>query len=163
MLIKPIIKYEQLFLYHKIKSMSQHTHYEDIVTQVRRDILFAWYKVKTWSPGWISGLCRILFASYNEIMELKEGFDMTALTKMYSSYLNGHISPVFYSVLARRGYFPVKELNTFRLIDSHKDILLLMKVYLVFALPLGSLGQGLSGDFEGTSEKLNNDTIPFTP
>ena len=51
-------------------------------------------------------------------MDLKEGFDMNGENEDVFFLSNGHISPVFYSVLAHRGYFPVEELNTFRLINS---------------------------------------------
>ena len=55
---------------------------------------------------------------YNEIMNRNEGFDMNGHGEDLFFLSNGHISPVYYSVLARSGYFPVNELNTFRLLDS---------------------------------------------
>ena len=96
--------------------MSTHTHHRTSYTQVRRDILRMVHKVNSGHPGGSLGCAEFFVCLYNEIMELKEGFDMDGhQMKMYSFLSNGHISPVFYSVLARRGYFPVEELNTFRL------------------------------------------------
>jgi len=73
---------------------------------------------------------------------------------------NGHISPVFYSVLARRGYFPVEELNTFRLIDSRLQGHPTTHEGLPgVRIASGSLGQGLSVAIGAAqAKKLNNDT-----
>ena len=160
MLIKPIIKYEQLFLYHKIKSMSTTHASQDIVTQVRRDILRMVHKVNSGHPGGSLGCAEFFVCLYNEIMELKEGFDMDGVNEDVFFLSNGHISPVFYSVLARRGYFPVKELNTFRLIDSRLQGHPTTHEGLPgVRIASGSLGQGLSVAIGAAqAKKLNNDT-----
>lgn len=91
---------------------------EDLVTQVRRDILRQVHKVNSGHPGGSLGCAEFFVALYQEIMDRKEGFDMDGLGEDLFFLSNGHISPVFYSVLARSGYFPVEELNTFRLLNS---------------------------------------------
>ena len=93
-------------------------------------------------------------------MELKEGFDMDGVNEDVFFLSNGHISPVFYSVLARRGYFPVKELNTFRLIDSRLQGHPTTHEGLPgVRIASGSLGQGLSVAIGAAqAKKLNNDT-----
>jgi transketolase len=60
-----------------------------------------------------------MVALYQNLMDRKEGFDMDGIENLFF-LSNGHISPVFYSVLARSGYFPVSELATFRLINSRQ-------------------------------------------
>ena len=89
---------------------------QDTVTQVRRDILRMVHKVNSGHPGGSLGCTEFMVALYNEVMELKEGFDMNGLNEDVFFLSNGHISPVFYSVLARKGYFPVEELNTLGLL-----------------------------------------------
>jgi transketolase len=91
---------------------------QDITLQTRRDIVRMVHKVNSGHPGGSLGCTEFLVALYNEIMELNPGFDMDGIGEDLFFLSNGHISPVFYSVLARKGYFPVKELNTFRLINS---------------------------------------------
>ncbi|MEQ9582871.1 MAG: 1-deoxy-D-xylulose-5-phosphate synthase N-terminal domain-containing protein, partial [Arenibacter sp.] len=91
---------------------------QDLTVQVRRDILRMVHKVNSGHPGGSLGCTEFIVALYNEIMELKDKFEMDGKGEDLFFLSNGHISPVFYSVLARKGYFPIKELNTFRLIDS---------------------------------------------
>ncbi len=133
---------------------------QDIVTQVRRDILRMVHKVNSGHPGGSLGCAEFFVCLYNEIMELKEGFDMDGINEDVFFLSNGHISPVFYSVLARRGYFPVKELNTFRLIDSRLQGHPTTHEGLPgVRIASGSLGQGLSVAI-GTAQakKLNKDS-----
>ena len=133
---------------------------QDIVTQVRRDILRMVHKVNSGHPGGSLGCAEFFVCLYNEIMELKEGFDMDGINEDVFFLSNGHISPVFYSVLARRGYFPVKELNTFRLIDSRLQGHPTTHEGLPgIRIASGSLGQGLSVAI-GTAQakKLNKDS-----
>ena len=133
---------------------------QDIVTQVRRDILRMVHKVNSGHPGGSLGCAEFFVCLYNEIMELKEGFDMDGFNEDVFFLSNGHISPVFYSVLARRGYFPVKELNTFRLIDSRLQGHPTTHEGLPgVRIASGSLGQGLSVAI-GTAQakKLNKDS-----
>ena len=132
---------------------------QDIVTQVRRDILRMVHKVNSGHPGGSLGCAEFFVCLYNEIMELKEGFDMDGVNEDVFFLSNGHISPVFYSVLARRGYFPVEELNTFRLIDSRLQGHPTTHEGLPgIRIASGSLGQGLSVAIGAAqAKKLNND------
>ena len=91
---------------------------EDLVKQVRRDILRQVHKVNSGHPGGSLGCAEFFVALYQEIMDRKDGFDMDGLGEDLFFLSNGHISPVFYSVLARSGYFPVEELQTFRLLNT---------------------------------------------
>ena len=91
---------------------------ETLVQQVRRDILRMVHKVNSGHPGGSLGCAEFLVALYNEIMEHNPKFNMNGEKEDIFFLSNGHISPVFYSVLARSGYFDVDELNTFRLINS---------------------------------------------
>jgi len=132
---------------------------QDIVTQVRRDILRMVHKVNSGHPGGSLGCAEFFVCLYNEIMELKEGFDMNGVNEDVFFLSNGHISPVFYSVLARKGYFPVEELRTFRLIDSRLQGHPTTHEGLPgVRIASGSLGQGLSVAIGAAlSKKLNND------
>ena len=118
---------------------------QNLVTQVRRDILRMVHKVNSGHPGGSLGCTEFFVALYNEIMELKEGFDMDGKDEDLFFLSNGHISPVFYSVLARKGYFPIEELNTFRLIDSRLQGHPTTHEGLPgVRIASGSLGQGMS-------------------
>lgn len=133
---------------------------QDLATQVRRDILRMVHKVNSGHPGASLGCTEFFVALYNEIMELKEGFDMNGDGEDLFFLSNGHISPVFYSVLARRGYFPVEELNTFRLINSRLQGHPTTHEGLPgVRVASGSLGQGMSVAIGAAlAKKLNKDT-----
>lgn len=132
---------------------------EDLTTQVRRDILRMVHKVNSGHPGGSLGCAEFLVTLYNQIMDRKEGFDMDGLGEDLFFLSNGHISPVYYSVLARAGYFPVEELNTFRLIDSRLQGHPTTHEKLEgIRVSTGSLGQGLSVAIgSALTKKLNND------
>jgi len=132
---------------------------QDLVIQVRRDILRMVHKVNSGHPGGSLGCTEFFVALYNEIMELKEGFDMDGRDEDLFFLSNGHISPVFYSVLARRGYFPVEELSTFRLIDSRLQGHPTTHEGLPgVRVASGSLGQGMSVAIGAAqAKKLNGD------
>ena len=98
--------------------MSDINALENISTQVRRDILRMVHKVNSGHPGGSLGCVEFFVSLYFNIMDTKIPFEMNGTYEDLFFLSNGHISPVFYSVLARKGYFPVEELNTFRLIDS---------------------------------------------
>ncbi len=118
---------------------------EDLTTQVRRDIIRMVHKVNSGHPGGSLGCAEFLVTLYNEIMDRKDGFDMDGIGEDLFFLSNGHISPVFYSVLARAGYFPVEELNTFRLIDSRLQGHPTTHEGLPgIRIASGSLGQGMS-------------------
>ena len=125
--------------------MQTQTTLEQTVSQVRRDIVRMVHKVNSGHPGGSLGCTEFLVSLYNEVMDLKEGFDMNGQNEDVFFLSNGHISPVFYSVLAHRGYFPVEELNTFRLINSRLQGHPTTHEGLPgIRMASGSLGQGLS-------------------
>jgi len=132
---------------------------QDIVTQVRRDILRMVHKVNSGHPGGSLGCAEFFVTLYNEIMELADGFSMDGSKEDLFFLSNGHISPVYYSVLARRGYFPVEELNTFRLINSRLQGHPTTHEGLPgIRIASGSLGQGLSVAIGAAqAKKLNHD------
>lgn len=132
---------------------------QDLVVQVRRDILRMVHKVNSGHPGGSLGCTEFLVALYNDIMDLNDGFDMDGIGEDLFFLSNGHISPVFYSVLARRGYFPVEELNTFRLIDSRLQGHPTTHEGLPgVRVASGSLGQGMSVAIGAAlAKKLNGD------
>ena len=133
---------------------------QDFVIQVRRDILRQVHKVNSGHPGGSLGCTEFFTVLYQEIMDRKEGFDMDGKGEDLFFLSNGHISPVFYSVLARSGYFPVEELNTFRLIDSRLQGHPTTHEGLPgVRVASGSLGQGLSVAIGAAlTKKLNNDS-----
>ena len=131
----------------------------DLTTQVRRDILRMVHKVNSGHPGGSLGCAEFLVCLYNEVMDFKLPFSMEGKDEDLFFLSNGHISPVFYSVLARRGFFPVEELNTFRLLNSrlqghptpHEGLE-------GIRIASGSLGQGLSVAIGAAlAKKLNGD------
>ena len=132
---------------------------EELVVQVRRDILRMVHKVNSGHPGGSLGCTEFFVALYNEIMDLKKGFDMDGHGEDLFFLSNGHISPVFYSVLARRGYFPLEELNTFRLINSRLQGHPTTHEGLPgIRVASGSLGQGMSVALGAAlAKKLNKD------
>jgi transketolase len=136
------------------------TPLNDLTTQVRRDILRMVHKVNSGHPGGSLGCAEFLVALYTEIMNRKDGFDMDGHGEDLFFLSNGHISPVIYSVLARSGYFPVEELNTFRLLDSRLQGHPTTHEGLPgIRIASGSLGQGMSVAIGAAhAKKLNNDT-----
>lgn len=132
---------------------------QDLTTQVRRDILRMVHAVNSGHPGGSLGCTEFLVTLYNNLMDRKEGFDMNGNGEDLFFLSNGHISPVFYSVLARTGYFPVAELATFRLINSRLQGHPTTHDHLPgVRMASGSLGQGLSVSIGAAqAKKLNND------
>ena len=133
---------------------------EDFATQVRRDILRQVHKVNSGHPGGSLGCTEFFTALYQGgIMEHKPEFNMDGKDEDLFFLSNGHISPVFYSVLARSGYFPVDELNTFRLIDSRLQGHPTTHEGLPgIRVASGSLGQGMSVALGAAqAKKLNKD------
>lgn len=132
---------------------------QDLVVQTRRDILRMVHKVNSGHPGGSLGCTEFFLALYHEIMDLKEGFDMDGRDEDVFFLSNGHISPIFYSTLARRGYFPVEELSTFRLIDSRLQGHPATHEGLPgIRIASGSLGQGMSVALGAAqAKKLNGD------
>ncbi|CAI9430143.1 Transketolase 2 [Candidatus Ornithobacterium hominis] len=91
---------------------------ENLCTQVRRDILRMVHGVSSGHPGGSLGCTEFLVTLYGEIMDYSTDFKMEGKNEDVFILSNGHISPVFYSVLARNGFFPVSELATFRRLNS---------------------------------------------
>ena len=139
--------------------MPNYNFLETLVYQVRRDILRMVHKVNSGHPGGSLGCTEFFVVLYNEIMQIKEGFNMDGDNEDLFFLSNGHISPVFYSILARKGYFPVEELQTFRLIDSRLQGHPTTHEGLPgVRIASGSLGQGLSVAIGAAlSKKLNHD------
>ncbi len=132
---------------------------KDLTVQVRRDILRMVHKVNSGHPGGSLGCAEFFVALYGEIMDRNDGFDMDGIGEDLFFLSNGHISPVFYSVLARSGYFPVDELNTFRLINSRLQGHPTTHEGLPgIRIASGSLGQGMSVALGAAqAKKLNHD------
>jgi transketolase len=143
-----------------IKIIYMQNNLNELTTQVRRDILRMVHKVNSGHPGGSLGCAEFLVVLYNEIMNRKEGFEMDGYDEDIFFLSNGHISPVFYSVLARTGYFPVKELNTFRLLNSRLQGHPTTHEGLPgVRIASGSLGQGLSVAIGAAeAKKINNDS-----
>jgi len=134
-------------------------HLEALTTQVRRDILRMVHKVNSGHPGGSLGCAEFIITLFNVIMERNNSFEMDGYNEDIFFLSNGHISPVFYSVLARLNYFDVSELNTFRLINSRLQGHPTTHEGLPgVRVASGSLGQGLSVAIGAAhSKKLNND------
>ena len=135
------------------------TELNNTVTQIRRDIVRMVHANSSGHPGGSLGCAEFLTALYFEVMNHNTDFSMDAKDEDVFFLSNGHISPVFYSVLARSGYFDVKELATFRKLNSRLQGHPTTHEGLEgVRMASGSLGQGLSNAI-GTalSKKLNND------
>jgi transketolase len=132
---------------------------KDIATQVRRDIVRMVHAVQSGHPGGSLGCTDYLTALYFDIMKHNPQFNMDAVGEDVFFLSNGHISPVFYSVLARSGYFPVEELKTFRKLNSRLQGHPTTHEHLPgVRVASGSLGQGMSVAIGAAlAKKLNND------
>jgi transketolase len=131
----------------------------DFSTQVRRDILRMVSAVNSGHPGGSLGCTEFLTVLYQHTMNRKAGFDMNGKDEDVFFLSNGHISPVFYSVLARSGYFPIAELSTFRKLNSRLQGHPTTHEGLPgIRMASGSLGQGISVAIGAAqAKKLNND------
>lgn len=133
---------------------------QDIASQVRRDIVRMVHACQSGHPGGSLGCTEFMVALYFEVMKHNpEHFSMDGIGEDIFFLSNGHISPVFYSVLARSGYFPVKELATFRNINSRLQGHPTTHEHLPgVRIASGSLGQGMSvACGAAKAKKLNND------
>ncbi len=125
--------------------MKDITELKSIASQVRRDILRQVHACNSGHPGGSLGCADLLTALYFNIMNHNPSFNMKAEGEDVFYLSNGHISPVFYSVLARSGYFPVSELATFRKINSRLQGHPTTHEKLPgIRIASGSLGQGIS-------------------
>ena len=130
-----------------------------ISSQVRRDILRMVHNIQSGHPGGSLGCTDLLVSLFFNIMKRKEKFDMNGKDEDIFFLSNGHISPVFYSVLSRSGYFKINELNTFRELNSRLQGHPATHEGLPgIRIASGSLGQGLSVSIgSALTKKLNND------
>jgi len=134
---------------------------KSIAAQVRRDIVRQVHGVNSGHPGGSLGCADYLVALYFDILKhVPQPFDMDGKNQDLFFLSNGHISPVFYSVLARSGYFPVAELSTFRKLNSRLQGHPTTHEGLPgVRISSGSLGQGLSVAIgAAVTKKLNGDT-----
>ena len=132
----------------------------DLVPQVRRDIVRMVHAQNSGHPGGSLGCAEYFIALYKVIMNHNTDFSMDGIHEDLFFLSNGHISPVFYSVLARSGYFPIEELKTFRMIDSRLQGHPTTHEGLPgVRVASGSLGQGLSVAVGAAlTKKLNHDS-----
>lgn len=132
---------------------------EDIASQVRRDIVRMVHGASSGHPGGSLGCTDYFTALYFEFLDHKTDFSIDGKNEDLFFLSNGHISPVWYSVLARSGYFPIEELKTFRKIDSRLQGHPTTHEGLPgIRIASGSLGQGLSvAAGAALTKKLNND------
>ena len=131
-----------------------------IATLIRRDIVRMVHAVQSGHPGGSLGCTEFFTALYFKIMKHNPDFKMDGIGEDVFFLSNGHISPVFYSALARSGYFPVQEMNTFRKINSRLQGHPTTHEHLPgIRVASGSLGQGMSVAIGAAlAKKLNNDS-----
>jgi len=138
---------------HTIKEL------EDIASQVRRDIVRMVHSCQSGHPGGSLGCADFVTALYFEVLNHSTDFKMDGIGEDLFFLSNGHISPVWYSVLARSGYFDVAELATFRKMNTRLQGHPTTHEHLPgVRIASGSLGQGMSvGIGAALSKKLNGD------
>lgn len=132
---------------------------KDIATQIRRDIVRMVHGVQSGHPGGSLGCTEFFTALYFDVMKHNPDFKMDGINEDVFFLSNGHISPVFYSTLARSGYFPVSELSSFRKINSRLQGHPTTHEHLPgVRVASGSLGQGMSVAIGAAlAKKLNKD------
>jgi transketolase len=132
---------------------------KDIATQIRRDIVRMVHHAQSGHPGGSLGCTEFFTALYFKIMKHNPHFTMAGNDEDIFILSNGHISPVYYSALARSGYFPLTELNTFRQLNSRLQGHPTTHEHLPgVRISTGSLGQGMSVAIGvALGKKLNKD------
>ena len=135
------------------------TSSQKLVFQIRRDIVRMVHSNNSGHPGGSLGCTEFFVVLFFEIMKRKNEFEMNGFDEDLFFLSNGHISPVFYSTLARAGYFPIKELSTFRDIDSRLQGHPTTHEGLPgVRIASGSLGQGMSVAIGAAlSKKMNGE------
>jgi len=133
---------------------------QDFTQQVRRDIVRMVHAVQSGHPGGSLGCAEFFTVMYQEIMDYSTNFKMDGVGEDLFFLSNGHISPVFYSVLSRSGFFPTEELATFRKLNTRLQGHPTTHEGLPgVRVASGSLGQGMSVSIgSALTKKLNNDT-----
>ncbi len=131
----------------------------EIASQIRRDIVRMVHGVSSGHPGGSLGCADFLTALYFKVMKHNPSFNMDATNEDVFFLSNGHISPLFYSALARSGYFDIKELATFRKLNSRLQGHPATHEHLPgVRIASGSLGQGMSVAIGAAiAKKLNGD------
>jgi transketolase len=164
-----MILFQKSFLFSFFESISVYNfyfwqmdkivEYKRIASQTRRDIVRMVHAVQSGHPGGSLGCVEFFISLYYEIMKVDTDFKMDGTGEDLFFLSNGHISPVYYSVLSRRGFFPVSELNTFRKMDTRLQGHPTTAEHLEgVRIASGSLGQGLSvGCGAAMTKKMNND------
>ncbi len=140
--------------------MADTTHLQQRASQVRRDIVRMVHSCSSGHPGGSLGCADFFTALYGGIMRYdSSNFNMDGKGEDLFFLSNGHISPVWYSTLARSGYFPISELSTFRAIDTRLQGHPTTAEHLPgIRMASGSLGQGLSVAIGAAlAKKLNGD------
>jgi transketolase len=132
---------------------------QDFTQQVRRDILRMVHAVNSGHPGGSLGCAEFFTVLFQEVMDYSTDFNMDGTNEDMFFLSNGHISPVYYSVLSRSGFFPVEELATFRKLDSRLQGHPTTHEHLPgVRIASGSLGQGMSVAIGAAlTKKLNGD------
>ncbi len=136
------------------------TDLKAVASQIRRDILRMVHGASSGHPGGSLGCADFFTALYFEIMDHNPKFSMDGKNEDIFFLSNGHISPVFYSTLARSGYFDLKELATFRKLNSRLQGHPATHEHLPgIRIASGSLGQGMSAAIGAAlTKKLNKDS-----
>lgn len=139
--------------------MSTTQELQEFTQQVRRDILRMVHAVNSGHPGGSLGCAEFFTVLFQDVMEYSTDFNMDGVGEDMFFLSNGHISPVYYSVLSRSGFFPVDELNTFRKLDSRLQGHPTTHEKLPgVRIASGSLGQGMSVAIGAAlTKKLNGD------
>ena len=139
--------------------MADLDHLRRVASQVRRDIIRQTFYAASGHPGGSLGCADFFTALYFEVLRRKNPFSMEGKGEDLFFLSNGHISPVWYSVLARSGVFPLEELSTFRKVDSRLQGHPATHEGLPgIRVASGSLGQGLSvAAGAALSKRLNKD------
>lgn len=132
---------------------------KDTATQMRRDIVRMVHAVQSGHPGGSLGCADYFAALFFEVMKHNPQFKMDGVGEDLFFLSNGHISPVYYSALARTGYFPVQELSTFRKLNTRLQGHPTTHEHLPgVRIASGSLGQGMSVAIGAAlTKKMNND------
>ena len=135
------------------------TNLKNIATQMRRDIVRMVHAVQSGHPGGSLGCADYFAALYFDVMKHNPQFNMDGVGEDLFFFSNGHISPIYYSALARSGYFKIEELNTFRKLNTRLQGHPTTHEHLPgVRIASGSLGQGMSVAIGAAlAKKLNND------
>jgi len=133
---------------------------QETATQIRRDIVRMVHGCQSGHPGGSLGCADFVTALYFKVMEHDPAFNMDGIGEDLFFLSNGHISPLWYSALARSGYFPVQELTTFRKLNSRLQGHPATHEHLPgIRMASGSLGQGFSNAIGAAlAKKLNGDS-----